>query len=67
MKLPAPAAALALIAASPAALALPGEEHLFQEGLRLPELELPTIDGARTLRLAELTGKRTLLIQFASW
>ena len=32
-----------------------------------PDLELPTIDGGRTLRLSELRGRKLLLIEFASW
>ena len=36
-------------------------------GMSFPDFELPTIDGARTLRLSDLRGKRILLIEFASW
>ena len=32
-----------------------------------PDLELPTIDRERTMRLSDLRGKRVLLIEFASW
>ena len=53
-----------LLAAAPAAAQGGG---LFAEGCALPDLELPLIDGSGTVRLAELTGQPTLLIQFASW
>lgn len=36
-------------------------------GQRFPDIELPTIDGSRSLRLSELRGSRVLLIEFASW
>lgn len=51
------------------ALAAPAfaQDEVFVEGEPLPDLELPTIDGTRTLNLAELRGTPTLLIQFASW
>ena len=39
----------------------------YRVGEPLPELRLPTIDGQRTIDLAELRGKRLLLIEFASW
>lgn len=32
-----------------------------------PELRLPTLDGAETISLRALRGKRVLLLQFASW
>ena len=40
---------------------------VFRQGQPLPDLELPTIDGLRTINLADLGGKKVLLIQFASW
>jgi hypothetical protein len=40
---------------------------LLQQGHPLPGLVLPTIDGKGTVDLAELRGKKVLLIQFASW
>ncbi len=40
---------------------------IFAPNAPLPRLELPTIDGKRSVDLGELTGKPTLLIQFASW
>ena len=40
---------------------------LQQPGHPLPGLVLPTIDGKATLDLADLRGKKVLLIQFASW
>ncbi|MBC8404740.1 MAG: hypothetical protein H8E15_05915 [Planctomycetes bacterium] len=43
------------------------ESGLFAQGQRLPDLELPTIDGSRRINLAELPSKKLLLIQFASW
>ena len=39
----------------------------WKEGERLPDLRLPTIDGARTIDLAELRGTKLLLVEFASW
>ena len=40
---------------------------VWRKGRPLPELRLPTIDGDRTIDLAELRGKKLLLIEFASW
>ncbi|HIF41842.1 MAG TPA: hypothetical protein EYQ74_12175 [Planctomycetes bacterium] len=40
---------------------------LVQPGEALPALVLPTIDGKATVDLADLRGKKVLLIQFASW
>ena len=40
---------------------------LLQPGEALPALVLPTIDGKATVNLADLRGKKVLLIQFASW
>ena len=39
----------------------------WRKGRPLPELRLPTIDGERTIDLAELRGNKLLLIEFASW
>ena len=36
-------------------------------GQVFPDIELPTIDGSKTVRLSELRGQRVLLIEFASW
>ena len=36
-------------------------------GEPIPDLRLPTIDGSQTLDLAELRGKKLMLVQFASW
>ncbi len=36
-------------------------------GEPLPDLRLPTIDGEKTVRLADLSGEKVLLIEFASW
>ena len=36
-------------------------------GARLPSLELPRVDGNGTVDLADLRGRKLLLIQFASW
>jgi len=58
--------ALALSATSMAA----GQDEAavgFAKGHFLPDLELPTIDGERTVRLSALRGKKLLLVQFASW
>lgn len=45
----------------------PGAQDALAVGQPHPALRLPTIDGARTLDLAELRGKKVLLIEFASW
>ena len=39
----------------------------FRVGERVPDLRLPTIDGEETIRLRALTGRKLLLIEFASW
>ena len=39
----------------------------WREGEPLPALRLPTIDGRETGDLRALAGRRTLLIEFASW
>ncbi len=57
---------LLLLLASAAPVAAQGA-GVFAKNQPLPDLELPTIDGATTLNLAELRGTPTLLIQFASW
>ena len=36
-------------------------------GEMVPNVRLPTIDGKETVSLYGLRGKKTLLIQFASW
>ena len=36
-------------------------------GERFPDLELPRVDGAGSLRLSDLRGRRVLLVEFASW
>ncbi|MEM9381527.1 MAG: hypothetical protein AAGB93_16350 [Planctomycetota bacterium] len=36
-------------------------------GARVPDLELPLIDGSGTFDLATLRGRKVLLVQFASW
>ena len=55
-----------LAAATPTAGAQQGA-RVFRQGQPLPDLELPTIDGKQTINLADLGGKKVLLIQFASW
>ena len=60
------ALACLLAAAAPTAAAQRGGS-VFHQGQPLPDLELPTIDGKRTINLADLGGKKVLLIQFASW
>ncbi len=44
-----------------------GQDVGFAGGQRLRDLELPTIDGERSVRLSELRGQKLLLLQFASW
>ena len=45
----------------------PGQGVGLSEGDFLVDLELPTVDGERTIRLSSLRGKKLLLVQFASW
>ena len=59
-------AALALLAPSVSAHAQ-NQSGRATVGELLPDLELPTIDGTRTIQLSELRGQRLLLIEFASW
>ena len=61
-----------LVTAAPLVLsAVPAAGPLGEEGLQpgnlLPDVELPTVERDRVVRLASLRGKRLLLIQFASW
>jgi hypothetical protein len=58
---------LALALAVAASLSSQSPEVGRAVGQLFPELELPTIDGSRTVRLSELRGRRLLLIEFASW
>ena len=53
--------------ASPDSAKPPEAEVGKQVGQFYPDFELPTIDGASTIRLSELRGKKLLLIEFASW
>ncbi len=55
--------ALTVIAATTAS----AQSSPWKEGEPLPALRLPTIDGAETIDLRGLRGKRTLLVEFASW
>ncbi|QDV08900.1 hypothetical protein Poly30_44550 [Planctomycetes bacterium Poly30] len=36
-------------------------------GSRIPDVELPRVDGQGLVRLSDYEGKRLLLLQFASW
>jgi len=36
-------------------------------GRQIPSIELPRIDGNGTLDLADLRGRKVLLVQFAAW
>ena len=36
-------------------------------GARIPDLELPRVDGSGLVRLKDYEGKKLLLIHFASW
>lgn len=36
-------------------------------GRQVPSIELPRIDGNGTLDLADLRGRKVLLVQFAAW
>ncbi len=59
--------ATAWLSSSLPAAATQNETPGFAKGRFLPDLELPTIDGAQTMRFSELRGKKLLLVQFASW
>lgn len=60
MRIPFIAASVALAAPLAAQTAYEVEKPLL-------DLRLPTIDGKRTIDLADYRGKRLLLIEFASW
>lgn len=36
-------------------------------GARIPDVELPRVDGGGLVRLSQYEGKKVLLLQFASW
>jgi hypothetical protein len=36
-------------------------------GARIPDIELPRVDGQGLVRLKDYEGKKLLLIHFASW
>lgn len=61
--------ALALTALSTAqdAPSVIAQDSWFEVGQRIPTLELPRVDGGGTVDLADLRGRKLLLIQFASW
>jgi len=59
-----PSAALALGLATGSA---PAQEVGRAPGQHLFDIELPTIDGSKTLRLSDFRGKKLLLVEFASW
>lgn len=64
--------ALACVLGSLASFAAPdARAQDLQVGMRsgqvMPDIELPLIDGSRSLRLSELRGKKVLLVSFASW
>jgi hypothetical protein len=60
-------AALATVAAITIRALAPVQDVGKNTGELYPDLELPTIDRARTMRLSDLRGKRVLLVEFASW
>ncbi|MAF66307.1 MAG: hypothetical protein CMJ84_11710 [Planctomycetes bacterium] len=61
-------AALGLaVALGAAANPATAQEVGFRIGQLVPDVTLPTIDGAGVVRLSDLRGKRVLLIEFASW
>ncbi len=39
----------------------------WKKGQPLPPLRLPTVTGEKTIDLAQLRGKKLVLIEFASW
>jgi len=59
------ALAALLLLLAPGGPLLAGER--WEPGSVLPDIELPTIEGDRTMRLTDLRGQRVLLLQFASW
>jgi hypothetical protein len=58
---------LALILALVAGAAPASPQVGREVGQAFPDLELPTVDGSRTVRLSQLRGRKLLLIEFASW
>ena len=53
---------------APLVLSLPAlAQSPYKVGQPLPELRLPTVDGESTIDLAQLRGKKLVLIEFASW
>jgi hypothetical protein len=60
--------ALALIASTTGPAAPAGAQVVGRQvGNLFGDIELPTIERDRTIRLSELRGRRVLLIEFASW
>jgi len=57
----------AVVAVLALAITSPAQSHAWKVGEPLPDLRLPTIDGTRTVSLAELRGKKLLVFEFASW
>ncbi len=54
---------------APAATLVPGADpqSWVTPGARVPGLELPRVDGKGSVDLADLRGRKLLLIQFAAW
>ena len=58
---------LALVLALGAALPPQSAGDVREVGRSFGDLELPTVDGSRTVRLSQLRGRKLLLIEFDSW
>ena len=69
----APPAAVPPAAVPPAAVSAPAELAPIDpavwttRGARIPDVELPAVDGSGLVRLKDYEGKKLLLIHFASW
>ncbi len=48
-------------------LFLPAPQQPIEEGQVLPGLRLPTVTSGELVSLADLRGRKLLLVEFASW
>ncbi len=60
-------AAIAVTAAPQKTLAPMDPAVWTTPGARIPDVELPRVDGGGLVRLGDYEGKKLLLIHFASW
>ena len=62
-----PAAVPPAAVSAPAELAPIDPAVWTTRGARIPDVELPAVDGSGLVRLKDYEGKKLLLIHFASW